>query len=390
MANPEHVKIVQKGADAIKKWRRENDGETLELAGADLSKIALCEADLAHANLSRAKLVSSDLSSAYLQGADLSFADLSNAKLQNAFFWMTLLHSTKLFRADLSEIKVIASAFFVADLREAKFVGSRLTEVCFDSSSLGDADFTGSSLMFVRFLQAGMDNVRMQDVILGDSSICTCNLSHCVGLESVIHYAPSSIGIDTLIYSFLHAGNRFTPEMESFFLGAGVPKQLLEKIPEIIAKTKYYSCFVAYGEPDRQFAENLKKNLTAKGVTCWVYSMDSTPGEQTWREIGQIRREAEKMIVLCSARALIRDGVLKEIEEQIDDEQDKIVPISLDNLWRADGFHVRRASRDLKPFLMERNYADFSDPSKYDESLNRLLIAIKRKEARIQHSPSIS
>ena len=90
------------------------------------------------------------------------------------------------------------------------------------------------------------------------------------------------------------------------------------------------------------------------------------------------RREAEKMIVLCSAKALIRDGVLKEIEEQIDEDPDKIVPISLDDTWKESGFPVKRGQRDLKPFLVERNYADFGDKSKYEDALDRLLNGIER------------
>jgi len=79
------------------------------------------------------------------------------------------------------------------------------------------------------------------------------------------------------------------------------------------------------------------------------------------------------MIVLCSAKSLIRDGVLKEIEEQIDEDPDRIVPISLDNLWKESGFSVKRGQRDLKPFLLERNFADFTDKPTYENSSRKLL-----------------
>ena len=100
--------------------------------------------------------------------------------------------------------------------------------------------------------------------------------------------------------------------------------------------------------------------------------MDSTPGVRTWGEIGVKRRQAEKFIVLCSAEGLIRDGVLKEIEEQIDEDPDKMIPISLDDTWKQPGFRVMRANRDLKPFLLDRNYADFGPWHDYDMSFNRL------------------
>ena len=77
----------------------------------------------------------------------------------------------------------------------------------------------------------------------------------------------------------------------------------------------------------------------------------------------------------------IRDGVLKEIEEQIDEDPSKIIPTSLGNLWKEKGFNVQRGQRDLKPFLLEKNYADFGEESNYDDSLSRLLKGLRRKYA---------
>jgi len=118
-------------------------------------------------------------------------------------------------------------------------------------------------------------------------------------------------------------------------------------------------------------------DLRQKGVPCWSYSLDYTPGVRTWMEIGMRRREAEKMIVLCSAQSLIRDGLLKEIEEQIDENPEKIIPVSIDNLWKKKGFRVMRGELDLKPFLLDRNYADFSNKLNYKYELNRLLKALE-------------
>jgi hypothetical protein len=120
------------------------------------------------------------------------------------------------------------------------------------------------------------------------------------------------------------------------------------------------------------------QDLRGRGVLCWLYSIDASVGQRTWKEISQSRREAEKMVVLCSAAALVRDGVLKEIEEQIDEDPDKIVPISVDNLWKQPGFRLIRGNRDLKPFLVDRNYADFANLS-YEEALERLLRGLETK-----------
>ena len=58
------------------------------------------------------------------------------------------------------------------------------------------------------------------------------------------------------------------------------------------------------------------------------------------------------MVVVCSIDALMRDGVKKEIDKQIDENPDKLVPVSLDNRWTHPGFKVQWGSRDLKTFLL--------------------------------------
>jgi uncharacterized protein YjbI with pentapeptide repeats len=321
MADPEHVEVVKSGTRAIARWRQEHPKETLDLSGADLSRANLSEADLSGADLSDANLSGAYLTGAYLILTDLSWANLSSADLTSAIL-------------------------VLAKLRRASLAGTNFESANFGATLAAD-----------------------------------CNLAQCVGLGAVKHAAPSSIGVDTLVASFRGAGTRLTPELETFFLGAGVPKELLAALPQILAEVPYCTSFVCYGEPDKTFAERLVGDLKARGVSCWLYSMDATPGEPIWREIGRKRRELEKMVVLCSIGGLMRPGARKEIEEQIDEETDKIVPVSLDNLWKEPGFAVVGSQRDLKPFLLGRTYADFSDESAYEASLDRLLQGLRRKDA---------
>lgn len=145
--------------------------------------------------------------------------------------------------------------------------------------------------------------------------------------------------------------------------------------------SRYFSCFVSYGQPDLEFAKRLVADLEANGVLCWCYNKDATPGARTQKEIGQKRREAEKVIALCSVRSLIQEGVLSEIDDQIREDPDKLIPVSLDDVWQHRGFRVIWSTRDLKPLLQERNYADFSDESAYQTSLAKLLAALERSSS---------
>jgi hypothetical protein len=140
---------------------------------------------------------------------------------------------------------------------------------------------------------------------------------------------------------------------------------------------KYASCFICYGQPDSEFSYRIYRALTRRRIKSWQYDMLHTPGERTWREIKKNLANAEKVLVICSVLSLQRDGVLREIEELVDEAPEKIIPISLDNKWMAPKFKIRRGTRDLKPFLMEQNYINFTTPE-FDVSIERLIKALKK------------
>jgi 1-acyl-sn-glycerol-3-phosphate acyltransferase len=133
------------------------------------------------------------------------------------------------------------------------------------------------------------------------------------------------------------------------------------------------------------FAKKLCEDLKARGVSCWFFPEDAKVGSPLWREIGKARRGADKVIITCSADSLVRDGLLKEIEETADDDPSRLVPISLDNIWREQGFLAPRGARDLKPFLLNQIYADFvgweKDEKTYQKGLEKLLKGLEREEA---------
>jgi len=245
-------------------------------------------------------------------------------------------------------------------------------------ADLTEADLGGANLVWTYFINSDLRYADLTGAAFGSTVIAGCNLSTVKGLGTVLHQWPSKVDVDTLIDSVRAAGG-LTDDLKTFFTNAGVPRELLDAIPGIAAEVKYYSSFVGYGQPDIGFAKKLVEDLRARGASCWLYSLDHTVGERTWREIGERRRTAEKMIILCSVKSLIRDGLLEELEDQINEDPDKLIPISLDDTWKEKGFRVMRGEKDLKPFLMDRNYAAFSDPSRYQESLNSLLRGLERK-----------
>lgn len=151
------------------------------------------------------------------------------------------------------------------------------------------------------------------------------------------HSASSFVDYSSISKTYHSCGDKLTTEFSQFLLKTGLPTEYIENLPKTICSIKYFSCFISYGEPDKIFAVKLRDILIGKGINCWIYALDSIPGEETWKEITNKRHESEKMILLCSIESLIRDGVKKEIEEQIDEDESKIIPISLDNHWKIQG-----------------------------------------------------
>ena len=357
MANPEHVAVVRRGAKAIAKWRLEHPGERLDLKGADLSGANLSDADVRGANLSGAKLWRTHLS-----GADLRLANLSEANLRRA----------KLNGADLTLANLTVAKLNGANLSGANLMGAYLGGAYLEGANLSRANLDWASLQ-----SAWVDGANMSDAEVGSTSFGSIDLSKVGGLVTVGHRWPSSIGVDTLLASVRGAGGKLTPELRTFFLGAGVPKELLKEVAKIVGKVEYYTCFISYGQPDVEFATKLCQDLEGRGVSCWLYDMDKTVGKRTWGDIGEARRGTDKFVVLCSAKALVRDGVLEEIEDQINEDPERLVPISLDNLWKEPGFPVIRGKHNLKPELEKRNYADFANKP-YEEALEDLLKGLRR------------
>jgi uncharacterized protein YjbI with pentapeptide repeats len=110
MANPEHVEVVKRGADAIEAWRREHPGERLDLGEADLGGANLFGANLFGANLSGANLSGANLSGANLSGADLSGVNFTGTDLRRATLERAVLGETVFADTNLAGAKGLETA----------------------------------------------------------------------------------------------------------------------------------------------------------------------------------------------------------------------------------------------------------------------------------------
>jgi hypothetical protein len=308
-------------------------------------------------------MASSDLRKASLQQTNLGLADLHDANLEDT---------------NLQEAALVRSGLPGTNLRRSNLTGSNLSGAWLFGANLETAVLRSAALFGTHFFGSNLRGVDFSEARFQTTCFSLCDLSGVLGLETAIHMGPSCIDFSTVEMSFRGAEGHLTTSLRQFFESAGLSPAILDALVRAYASPTYKSCFISYGDPDSAFARRLYDDLKARGVPCWLYALDSTVGEGTWSEIRRVRNELTKMVVLCSAASLVRSGVLKELDEQIDDDPTKLMPISLDNVWTQPGFQVLKDGRDLKPYLTHQNWADFANLP-YEEALDRLLLGLRQE-----------
>lgn len=272
MANPEHVEIVLQGAAAILKWREENPKTQLELRQAHLHKVNLSEANLSRANLSGADLSEADLTWTHLSNADLSKANLSGSHLSEAHAYGADLRG-----ANIERCWLIATKFHSCLMNEARFIGAQLAYTVF-------AD---------------------------------CDLRGVVGLEEIVHHAPSTIGIDTILRSEGHIPREFLQ-------GCGLPDDVIDFVVSLERKPiEYCSCFLAHSSEDESLVEYLYDKLQKVGVRCYYFRKSARTGEKLREDIDRGIRDYDKTVVICSVNSLNSEPVIREIKKALKREKEE-------------------------------------------------------------------
>lgn len=345
MANSEHLKILKQGVEAWNEWRSENihlrpdlndanlDGA--RLSGANLGGTALVNANLSGANLIGAFLGAANLGLADFSGADLSGADLSHADLTNA------------------------------NLDDASLNNTYLAGANFTDADLTNADFTHAHLSFTVFADSDLSEVK--------------------GLETVIHRAPSSIGVDTLYKS---AG--MIPEV--FLRGCGVPDDFIAFIPShfgVQQAIQFYSCFISYSTRDEEFARRLYSRMRDEKLRVWFAPEEMKGGQKLYEQIERAIQLHDRLLLVLSESSMRSEWVVTEIlrarETEMKEGRRKLFPISIVEFDKVKAW--RRfdadAGKDLAKEVREYFIPDFSDWKNHDafeKAFARLLRDLRAEE----------
>ena len=352
MANPEHLAILKQGVKQWNKWREEHpdvrpslsgadlrtadlDGAAFyktnlieaelggaKLRGASLGKADLTGADLYGANLRDAYLIDANLTAAKLGGADLSHANLSSAKfteadltgadLTGANLTRATLNGAILKMADLSRTKLTGANLRSADLTEANLTeadlrSTHLADTDLRAANLRSADLTGATLEGANFNGTNLTEADFMCAYAGTTNFADVDLGTAKSLETMIHWGPSSVGIDTIYKS-----RGKIPE--KFLRGCGVPDEFVAYIGSMVGRPiEFYSCFISYSTLDQEFAERLYNDLQGNGVRCWFAPHDIKGGRKIHEQIDEAIRLHDRLLLILSENNVNSEWVKTEI-----------------------------------------------------------------------------
>jgi TIR domain-containing protein/pentapeptide repeat protein len=273
-----------------------------------------------------------------LSSANLSYANLSSANLSYA----------ELIDTDLSYANLSYADFFAANLSNVDLCTTILNGTVFYSSNLSNVDLSGAAL---------------SNVVFGYIDLSTAK-----GLEMVSHFAPSTIGIDTIYRS-----QGKIPE--SFLKKAGVPDSFIDYTRSLVGKPiDYYSCFISYSSKDDAFAKRLYADLQSNHVRCWFAPEDLKIGDRIRTGIDEAIRVHDKLLLILSKSSVASGWVEREVKTALAKERKEkrtiLFPVRVDKAVFESLFDWATEIRH------ERNIGDFTrwkDHDEYQKVFARLL-----------------
>lgn len=390
MANPEHLEILKQGVEVWNEWRKEHPKITLDLRGIAFDGADLSRADFSRADLRGAHLRGAHLGGAELRGAELSGVHLKGAHLRDAHFSGAHLNYAHLSGADLSGADLIRADLIRADLSYANLRDAHLSGACLSDAHLNDVFLSGAHLSGADLIGADLTRSFVKDADftasrMGNTTLADIDLSEAQGLETIRHFSPSSVGIDTLYKS---AG-----EIPAAFLrGCGVPDDFITFIPShfgIQQAIQFYSCFISYSTKDEEFARRLYSRMRDEHLRVWFAPEDVKGGQKLHEQIERAIQLHDRLLIVLSEDSMRSEWVMTEIRRarkiEIEEQRRKLFPISIVDFgrirdWKCfDGDSGKDLAIELREYFIP-DFSNWKDHDAFESGFDRLLRDLRAEE----------
>lgn len=393
MAQKEHLQLLRQGVEAWNVWRKgspkvnPNIGHVYDLSDADLKGVTLTGADLTCTSFLASHLRGAKLDGANFHGSDLSGTQLDNATLTNTFMIGAHFAEASLRNADLSGANLMMTDFSHTDLTGVKLIGVDLLHSKFDSCQLSNADLSSAKLHRTTFNDVIVEQANFTKAAMIWTTFASINLSNAIGLDTVIHQGPSTIGIDTLYKS----GGR-VPEV--FLRGCGVPENFIPFVRAHIGAEQviqFYSCFISYSHKDEEFARRLCSRMRDEGLRVWFAPENMRAGEKLYVQVDRAIQIHDKLLIVLSEDSMQSEWVMTEIRNarnaEVEQKRRKLFPIRLASMeairkWKC---FDTDSGKDLAIEVREYFVPDFSnwkDQDSFEAAFERLLKDLRSEEAK--------
>jgi hypothetical protein len=150
-------------------------------------------------------------------------------------------------------------------------------------------------------------NTDFSHSFFGWNSLSNIDLSTVRGLDRVVHFGPSSVGIDTIYKS-----KGAIPDL--FLAGAGTPDAFIF-LNERLTKhqMQLFTCFIRYERENQEFAEHLYTHLQQNGIRCWLAPEDVRGGINAWGIIYRSTMMTSSLVLILSEESIYSGWFQEEV-----------------------------------------------------------------------------
>jgi hypothetical protein len=269
----------------------------------------------------------------------------------------------------------------LANLRGANLIGANLIGANLNGADLSRADLRRANLSGVNLEAADLSEANLYQTNLtganvGSTTFVNVDLSAVIGLETIEHSYPSTIGIDTIYKS-----EGRIPHI--FLRGAGVPESFITYMASLVfTGIEFYSLFISYSTHDQEFAERLHADLQVKGVRCWKDDHDMRGGKKVYRQIDEAIRAHDRLLLILSPASMASEWVRTEIamarKREVEQKKEVLFPIGLcpfATIRRWEYFDSdigKDSAREIREFHIP-DFSNWKDLDSYRLAFDRLL-----------------